>query len=70
MKTKKALYAKLLSIAKDISLNSYSPYSKFKVGCAVLCSNGEIYTGTINGVDVALLKSILVDGILEFSNPA
>ncbi len=46
MKTKKALYAKLLSIAKDISLNSYSPYSKFKVGCAVLCSNGEIYTGT------------------------
>lgn len=46
MKTKKELYAKLLSIAKDISLNSYSPYSKFKVGCAVLCSNGEIYTGT------------------------
>jgi len=46
MKTKKELYSKLLSIAKDISLNSYSPYSKFKVGCAVLCSNGKIYTGT------------------------
>ncbi len=25
--------------------NSYSPYSHFKVGCALLCKNGKIYTG-------------------------
>lgn len=46
MKNEKELYEKLLNIAKEISKNSYSPYSKFKVGCAVLCDNGEIYTGT------------------------
>lgn len=46
MKNEKELYKNLLSIAKKISKNSYSPYSKFKVGCAVLCDNGEIYTGT------------------------
>lgn len=46
MKNKKELYKKLMSLAQKASKNSYSPYSKFKVGCAVLCSNGEIYTGT------------------------
>ena len=46
MSNKKEIYSKLLDIAKKISANSYSPYSKFKVGCAVLCSNGEIFTGT------------------------
>ena len=24
---------------------SYSPYSKYKVGCAILCKNGTVYTG-------------------------
>lgn len=46
MKNQKELYEKLLNIAKEASKNSYSPYSKFKVGCAVLCDNGEIYLGT------------------------
>ncbi|MDD5020962.1 MAG: cytidine deaminase [Endomicrobiaceae bacterium] len=46
MKNEKELYEKLLNIAKEASKTSYSPYSKFKVGCAVLCDNGEIYFGT------------------------
>lgn len=46
MKNQIELYKKLLNIAKEASKNSYSPYSKFKVGCAVLCDNGEIYLGT------------------------
>jgi cytidine deaminase len=46
MKNQKELYGKLLDIAKEVAKNSYSPYSKFKVGCAVLCDNGEIYLGT------------------------
>ena len=45
MKNQKELYIKLLNIAKDAKKNSYNPYSKFKVGCAVLCDNGEIYLG-------------------------
>lgn len=31
--------------AKDISNNAYSPYSKAKVGSAILMSDGTIYTG-------------------------
>lgn len=39
--TKEELY----SIALDASKFSYSPYSKFKVGAALITNNGEIYTG-------------------------
>ena len=36
---------KLLNIAKEKALNSYSPYSKFRVGCAILTKSNNIYTG-------------------------
>lgn len=36
----------LIEFAKQALKNSYSPYSKFKVGAALLCENGEVYTGT------------------------
>lgn len=35
----------LLEIAKEASHKAYSPYSGFKVGSAVLCTNGEIFSG-------------------------
>lgn len=35
----------LLACAKEARLGSYSPYSNFCVGAALLCSDGEIYTG-------------------------
>jgi len=35
----------LLQVAKEASSNSYSPYSHFPVGAALLCSSGTIYTG-------------------------
>ena len=35
----------LLSEAKKAAENSYSPYSKFRVGAALLCENGEIIHG-------------------------
>lgn len=35
----------LLGRAKQAMENSYSPYSKFKVGAALLTSNNKIYTG-------------------------
>ncbi len=37
---------KLLDAAQAARENSYSPYSKFKVGAAVLTSDGSIFTGT------------------------
>ena len=36
---------KMLSIAKDARESAYAPYSKFKVGAALLCDDGKIYTG-------------------------
>ncbi len=35
----------LVSAAKEASLNSYSPYSKFKVGAALEEENGKIFAG-------------------------
>lgn len=38
-------YELLMNKAKEASKYSYSPFSKFAVGAAVLMSNGSIYTG-------------------------
>lgn len=38
-------YNLLMNKAKDASANSYSPFSRFAVGAAVLCSSGKIYQG-------------------------
>ena len=43
---KKQAYKQLLDFAKQASENSYSPYSKFKVGAAVLCENNKVFCGT------------------------
>ncbi len=37
---------KLFSAAWEAARNSYSPYSKFRVGAAILCGDGSIITGT------------------------
>jgi len=39
------LEAKLLQAAIAVRENAYAPYSRFKVGAAILADNGEIYTG-------------------------
>ncbi len=36
----------LFKKAKEAAEKSYSPYSHFRVGAALLCSDGTIYTGT------------------------
>lgn len=35
----------LMSIAKEVSLNAYVPYSHFQVGAALECSDGTVFTG-------------------------
>lgn len=35
----------LLKLASEARKNSYSPYSKFRVGAALLTKSGKIYTG-------------------------
>ncbi|MDO5028236.1 MAG: cytidine deaminase [Bacillota bacterium] len=36
----------LMSLAIGASQKSYSPYSNFQVGAAILCDSGKIFTGT------------------------
>ena len=36
---------KLCDLAKQARNNAYTPYSDFKVGAALLCKDGSIYTG-------------------------
>ena len=35
----------LVSMAKEAMMNAYSPYSGYKVGAALLCKGGSVYTG-------------------------
>jgi cytidine deaminase len=37
--------SKLLRSAKKVMKNAHAPYSKFRVGAAVLLSNGKIFSG-------------------------
>lgn len=36
----------LVHIAKEARENAYAPYSSFKVGAAILCEDGAVYTGS------------------------
>lgn len=38
-------YKLLMAEAQKARLKSYSPYSHFCVGAALLCTNGKVYTG-------------------------
>lgn len=46
MKLTPAVQRRLEKAARAVAKNSYSPYSQFPVGAAVLAASGKIYTGT------------------------
>ena len=70
------MYNELISEAKQAANNAYSPYSGFKVGAALLCENGRIYTGcnienssftpTVCAERVAFFKAIS-EGVTDFT---
>ncbi len=41
----KTEYIELINLSKKASSNAYAPYSKFKVGAAVMFEDGNIYQG-------------------------
>jgi cytidine deaminase len=68
-------YQELVKAAQIAKSNAFAPFSNFKVGAALLCSNGQIFTGcnienssyglTICAERVAVFKAIS-DGIHKF----
>src|ERR1700746_3216124 len=61
----------LQAAASRAARNSYSPYSNFKVGAALLLSNGAIVTGTnvenvSYGLTVCAERTALVRAVAEF----
>jgi len=36
---------RLLRSARKVMKNAYAPYSRFRVGCAILLSNGKVFSG-------------------------
>jgi homotetrameric cytidine deaminase len=63
--------ASLLEFARQAALHSYSPYSGFRVGAALLLTNGEIVTGTnvenaSYGLTICAERSALVRAVSQF----
>jgi len=61
----------LLESARQAALNSYSPYSGFRVGAALLLTSGDIVTGTnvenvSYGLTICAERSALVSAVAQF----
>lgn len=62
---------KLLELARQAALRSYSPYSRFRVGSALQLSNGEVVTGTnvenvSFGLTICAERAALVRAVSQF----
>ena len=55
----------LVSAAKTIMKTAYAPYSKFKVGAALLLGNGEIITGS-NQENIAYPSGLCAERVALF----
>ena len=63
--------ATLLEKARKVAANSYSPYSNFKVGAALLLGDGHVVTGTnvenvSFGLTICAERAALVRAVSEF----
>jgi cytidine deaminase len=61
----------LLEHAREAALNSYAPYSRFRVGAALQLTNGEIVTGTnvenvSYGLTICAERAALVRAVAEY----
>lgn len=61
----------LLKLAEQAAQNSYSPYSKFRVGAALRLTNGEVVTGAnvenvSYGLTICAERAALVRAVSQF----
>jgi cytidine deaminase len=61
----------LLDLAGKAAQHSYSPYSHFRVGAALLLTNGEVVTGTnvenvSYGLTICAERAALVSAVAQF----
>jgi len=61
---------RLFELATDAAQRSYSPYSKFRVGAALLCDDGTVVTGAnvenrSYGLTICAERSALVSAIAQ-----
>lgn len=56
----------LIKKAREVQVNSYSPYSGFAVGAALLTKNGNIFTGT-NVENASYGLTVCAERIAAFS---
>lgn len=66
MALKPASKKKLISLAVNIRANAYAPYSKYKVGAALIGKSGKIYTG-VNVENAAYPSGICAERTAIFS---
>ena len=68
-------YSQLMKYAEEAKKKSYSPYSRFRVGAALLCKNGKIFSGCnienasyglTNCAERTAIYKAISEGITEF----
>ena len=62
----KQLYLDLIEKAKYARVNAYAPYSGYKVGAALLCNDGTVFTGA-NIENSAYSETICAERVAFFN---
>ena len=60
------MHSLLVQKATDARKRSYSPYSRFAVGAALLCKDGTVYTGT-NIENASFTPTVCAERVAFFS---